>query len=191
MIELLIEKLSEPISAIVLSGAGAFLGAYIATHFGYKKSHDEALGAQVAERRVQLYDDLLNASFRIRLNRKKLFDDSYLTRLYCLTPRCRALAKEEVRAKFEDFFNYLVTLRTEYATKDAELESQFYCHVPACDYYNTEDTEEVCVPQCPGSEREYGRQHRSLQESLLPNYKKLDELLNGLSNAIYSDLNRG
>lgn len=191
MIELLIEKLSDPISEIFLSGAGAFLGTCIAAHFGYKKSHNEALGAQVAERRVQLYDDLLNASFRIRLNRKKLFDDSYLARLYCLTPRCRALAKEEVKAKFEDFFNYLVALRTEYATKDAELENQFYCHMPACDYYNTEDTEEVCVPQSSGAEREYDRRHQALQESLLPNYKKLDELLNGLSNAIYSDLNRG
>lgn len=191
MIELLIEKLSNPISEIFLSGAGAFLGACIAAHFGYKKSHDEALGAQVAERRVRLYDDLLNASFRIRLNRKKLFDDSYLARLYCLTPRCRALAKEEVKAKFEDFFNYLVALRTEYATKDAELENQFYCHMPACDYYNTEDTEEVSVPQYPGAEREYDRQHQALQESLLPDYKKLDELLTRLSNAIYSDLNRG
>lgn len=191
MIELLIEKLSNPISEIFLSGAGAFLGACIAAHFGYKKSHDEALGAQVAERRVQLYDDLLNASFRIRLNRKKLFDDSYLARLYCLTPRCRALAKEEVKAEFEDFFNYLVALRTEYATKDAELENQFYCHMPACDYYNTEDTEEACVPQHPGAEREYDRQHQALQESLLPDYKELDELLTRLSNAIYSDLNRG
>lgn len=191
MIELLIEKLSNPISEIFLSGTCAFLGAYIAAHFGYKKSHDEALGAQVAERRVQLYDDLLNASFRIRLNRKKLFDDSYLTGLYCLTPRCRALAKEEVRTAYEDFFNYLITLRTEYATKDTELENQFYCHVPACDYYDTEDTEEVCIPQYPGAEREYDHQHQTLQESLLPNYKKLDEFLNGLSNAINSDLNRG
>ncbi len=172
---------------VILTAFFSGVGALLVFNLAFSKTFKEEKAAKVAERRFNLYDDLLAQIAEMQFHPSRIFEKNYILSALMLRARTEAYASEDVRNAYGALFRFIRDTNVKFKSGKDELWSSFFKEGELLGFDDCGDPVLEDEPRYPGADKEYRTALTSLHEESLPKAASINTHAKALANAIHDD----